>query len=181
MQKKTPKTKQPMISHRASNEFYQSTVGSVFRSARHTVHSLVSTQLSAWGTYWRISYFNVKDRPFYPVWILLWVGRARVRAHTNPLLIVSPLQRLCIIRDLKAVRYMSGSKFLGRIIISSFSWLQDVGGVQELGRCRCKLSLSPVHTRSQRVVIVLRPWLQTQPNILTCSAEKWMFYQSYLR
>lgn len=72
----------------------------------------------------------------YPVWILVRMSK-QVYKHTNLMLIVSLLQRLCIRWDLKAVQYISGSKFLGRIIISSFSWLQNIEGAGA-GMCRCK-------------------------------------------
>lgn len=117
------------------------TVGSVFWCARLStvclhksiciLAAVTSCTVAAWDTIWRRCYFNVQS-PLYPVKIQLGLGK-QVYEHTNLLLIVSLLQRLCIIWDLKAVQYMSGSKFLGRIIISSLSWLQDTGGCRSWG------------------------------------------------
>lgn len=110
-------------------------MGSVFTSARHTVHSLVSTQLSAWGTYWRISYFNVKNRPFYPVWILLGLAE---RVHTQIHCSLSRRCRDCVLSETSRLcdTWVALNFWAGLLFQASPGCRMWGGGVQMQSTCR---------------------------------------------
>lgn len=128
-------------------------MGSVFTSARHTVHSLVSTQLSAWGTYWRISYFNVKNRPFYPVWILLGLAE---RVHTQIHCSLSRRCRDCVLSETSRLcdTWVALNFWVGLLFQASPGCRMWGGGVQMQSTCRD--SFTPVAATKAKHFLLVR-------------------------